>query len=78
MDDFVRSKPQYLDKIKERLTEMIYEVYAERNLEVHNNLATDLSMIKLREFCVALAVILQGVITQKIKSKTRSVDDLKI
>lgn len=78
LDDFMKNQPKYMDKIKGRLTEMIYEVYAERNLEVHNNLVTDLSMIKLREFCVALAVILQGVITQKIKPKTRSVDELKI
>ncbi len=78
LDDFVKNRTPYLDKIKKRLTEMIYEVYAERNLEVHNNLATDLSLIKLREFCVALAVILRLVVTQKIESKTRSVDDLKI
>jgi hypothetical protein len=78
LESFMKSQPQYLNHVKETLSNMLYEVYAERNLEVHNNLSTDLSTVKLREFCVSVAIILRLVMTQKISSRTRSVRDMKI
>jgi hypothetical protein len=78
LDRFVNNTNVYLEQVKARLTTILYEVYAERNLEVHNNLSTDMSMVKLREFCISLAIILRLVISQKITSRTRTINDLKI
>ena len=78
IDGFVNNRSSYMDKVKTRLRTMLLEVYAERNLEVHNNLSTDISMVKLREFCISIAVILRLIICQKVTTRTRSVNDLKL
>jgi hypothetical protein len=75
---FTQTPEQYFVKIKSKLRSSIYEVYAERNLEVHNNLSTDLSALKLSEFCVSLAVIIRLVIAQRINTRTKSINDLGI
>jgi hypothetical protein len=77
-DKFATTPDRYFAEIKTRLQSIVYEVYAERNLEVHNNLSTDFSLIKLREFCFSLAVIMKLVISQKINSRTKSIKDLNI
>jgi hypothetical protein len=78
VNKFTKTEDDYFTEIRTQLHRMIYEVYAERNLEVHNNLSTDFSLIKLREFCVSIAVIMRLVISQKINSRTRTIGDLKI
>jgi len=77
-DKFITTPDKYFAEIKKRLHSVIYEIFAERNLEVHNNLFTDFSLIKLREFCVSLAVIMRLVISQRINSHTKTINDLRI
>jgi hypothetical protein len=81
LDDAVKFQNMpttYVQEVKVKLRSLIYEVYAERNLEVHNNISTDFSLFKLREFCISLAVIIRLVISQRINTRTKSMGDLRI
>jgi hypothetical protein len=75
---FHAAPDRYFTEIKTTLRSVIFEVYAERNLEVHNNISTDFSLLKLSEFCTSLATIIRLVISQKINAKSKSISDLGI
>jgi len=68
----------YFNEVDQWVGKILLESYAERNLEVHNNISNDLSQLKLREDCIEIANIVLLTISSKIQKRTRHLDDLKI
>jgi hypothetical protein len=56
----------------------IYEVYSERNLETHNNISNDLSIIKLKEDFIHMTSTALQVSLSLCNKRTNSVEDILI
>ena len=73
---FQNNKKEYLDSIDRWIEQIIIEVYAERNLETHNNISSDLSLIKLKDSFLYISQIILNVSMEFCKNKPNSIDDV--
>jgi ribosome-associated translation inhibitor RaiA len=78
VDSFVKDNNSFSDDLDSWVEKTVFECYAERNLEVHNNLRTDLSLLKLRETCIQLTNVLLIVLSEKVKRKTSCISQVAI
>jgi len=56
---------------------IVWEVYAERNLETHNDIMTDISLIKLRGSYISIANTMIQVIYRNLNRKTSSIAEIE-
>ncbi|SDL38266.1 hypothetical protein [Kriegella aquimaris] len=78
IDLYKNHQSLYFEQLNDWIKDIIYQSYAERNLESHNNVITDISYYKLRESFVYIGkVIYQVLIYKCLKDSTDVLDVLK-
>lgn len=77
LDFFINNEQQFLGKIEGWIEKTIYQIYAERNLETHNNIQTNLSLIKLKESFLYIANTVLLVCMEFCNKRTKSMDDIE-
>ncbi len=68
----------YFDKVNSWIEAIIYEVYAERNLETHNSISSDISSIKLKDTFLFIGSVLYQVLINNCTNNTTNIEDVLI
>lgn len=76
LDLYKNSKDRYLDKVYQWIEDTIEEVYRERNLEVHNNIQTDFSLISLKNDFLFIVDKVFKTLSWNCDAETSSIDDI--
>ncbi|MFA5328171.1 MAG: hypothetical protein WC384_10305 [Prolixibacteraceae bacterium] len=74
--DKLKRGNEYFEKLDKWLEKTIWEVYSERNLEVHNNIQTDLSLTKLRDLFLFIISIVYQTLMWNCDGHTNSIDEV--
>jgi hypothetical protein len=77
IEEFKNYKASFISKAEHWIEKTLLEVYAERNLETHNDIMTDLSLIKLRDCYISVANTLIQVIYRNLNSKVSSISEIE-
>lgn len=72
VDTFVKNPEQYYERVYTWIEQIIDEVYAERNLEVHNNEETDLSRFKLQAAFLEISAIAVNEIIRNLNTRNKN------
>lgn len=76
LDFYVENPTEYFDKVNSWIETIIYEVYAERNLETHNNISSEISSIKLKDTFLFIGSVLYQVLINNCKHNTNNIEDV--
>ena len=76
LDFYKKDTETYYDNLNKWLENIIYEVYAERNLETHNNVSSNISSIKLKGTFLFIGSVLYQVLINNCKYKTNNIEDV--
>ena len=74
--DSLKKGNEYFEKLDKWIEKTIREVYSERNLEVHNNIQTDLSLTKLRDLFLFIISIVYQTLMWNCDGHTNSIDEV--
>jgi len=76
LNNYKNNKQQYYNSLDHWIEKTIYQVYAERNLEAHNNISTELSLIKLKDSFLHIANTVILVSATLCTKNVKSIDDI--